>query len=526
MDERILLQPIEEPEIQSFDASTGNEILKEKGNDFQIFLESWEKNGMNPDNFNEEKKQDETLSSTYDKAYLHISKAYWEFNTIQLILDSVLKKDLYDIKYADTPYHEPQNPDILLGSLIVDKQTLLQTQEKFFSQSTNQLREEIKASTKYFRKLEELAHRFNIVFCRNSVSNLARKSLPCIIPKYGDFSSIVLEMKQDGDIKFRLDYPMNFLVNNQKVFFDTHDPIPNLLSRVYSQYFFNFVKHEMIQQCIDYSITEKSKEIEYCVGNFNLNLKVTDENELETTNKKENSQIPIYIPSLISKCVFPKHHPFKTFKEIIDEKVLLDNAVYLVFSRFMKCDFANLKYLQKKRGVVIQIEPYFGGIHPIKFSCRLYNEHDYEKFDLTKVQGQYAEQFDMISSYLVTCNIGHNHFCATDPKSRYSFINIDLRSRGAVNAITKWCELQYFTMFQFTVSAIASRFGFTSKISDHMKVSVKCDNSRKVKFYTAGHGDLTVEVNEGAFKLKTKWDNLPISGSLERIEYLFFFNLT
>ena len=57
---------------------------------------------------------------------------------------------------------------------------------------------------------------------------------------------------------------------------------------------------------------------------------------------------------------------------------------------------------------------------------------------------------------------------------------------------------------------------------------VKCDNTRKVKFYTTGRGDVDVVVTDDGFKWKRKWSNLdfPIYGTLKKIEYLFFFNFS
>ena len=149
--------------------------------------------------------------------------------------------------------------------------------------------------------------------------------------------------------------------------------------------------------------------------------------------------------------------------------------------------------------------------------------------ELAKYQNEDEEDLysERIQPYNITCYLAKNHFCATDHQSLYSYVNIDLRSRGANNALNKWCESHYFKMFQLTVAVIASRFGFSTKMNDR-QISVKCDNTRKVKFYTTGRGDVDVVVTDDGFKWKRKWSNLdfPIYGTLKKIEYLFFFNFS
>ena len=279
----------------------------------------------------------------------------------------------------------------------------------------------------------------------------------------------------------------------------------------------------MIRLNIDYSINLTSNKISYVSQNsFEFEI----ETSLEKNENKKSDLCPPYLPSLVSKCLSIIPQPFKDFKEIIDERVLIKNAVNTVFARFLNSDFCNVKHSQKKRAVVIQISPIFGFVSSeIKNKKRsnTKNQDDNNNNENDEITEDSPRR--RIQPYNITCYIAKNHFNATDPHSLYSYVNIDLRSRGANNSLAKWCEAHYFKMFQLAVAAIASRFGFVSKMNDQ-QISVKCDHPRKIKIYTTGRGDYDVVVTHESFKWKTKWNNLPVNGTLYKIEYLFFFNFS
>lgn len=528
MDDHICLQVIDEPTIKDIDPLTGEETIEDDNSDLQNFLKTWEKVDMNPDKLNKEEESFEFQQRRcYSEARQHFASANEEFRFMSIILENVISESHLGREYAEVSTRELNNPDVPLGASVIDKQLQLQSSSKFFIESANEMRAEVTKYKNYFRNLDELSKRFPIGF----YFDYGRIPIVAAVippePIFYEIPWIVLQPDENGDIYWRLSTPISFYINQKNVFFDCESPYSCLTSRVMLQYLFHVIRFEMISLSIDYSITPTTNKISYSAQNsINVELEVSSEKKL----KKKSDLCPPYLPSLVSQCMEINPHPFKKFKEIIDERALIKNAVDIVFARFLSSDFCNVIYKQKKRTVVIQITPYFGFI-PTEFKNIIKNPHNFlnnnneQKNNTEDSKKKLQIEPSIIHSYNITCFLGKNHFCATDPQSQYSYINIDLRSRTANNSLTKWCESHYFRMFELTVAAVASRFGFISKMNEQ-QITVKCDHPRKIKFYTTGRGDLDVIVIIGNDKWKTKWANLPRNGTREKIEYLFFFNFT
>lgn len=514
MDSHIALQAIDEPTIKDFDLETGEETFENDVSDLQNFLKAWVNADMNPDKLNVDEDNLETKQrESYKNAVQHFANALEEFRYMTIILENVISKSHLGREYAETTVRELSNPDVPLGSDIIDKQLQLQSSSKFFLQSSEELGKEISKFQNYFQKLDELSHKFPIGFYFDYVRVPLRAAVIPSDPLYYDIPWIVLQPDENGDILWRLSYEMRFLINQKNVFFDCEVPYLRLTSQVMLQYLFQYMRFEMITLNIDYSINMTSNKISYTAQNsFNFEM----ESSAETKKKKQSDVCPAYLPSLVSKSLGLNPQPFKYFKEIIDERALIKNAVDIVLARFLGSDFCDVKYAQKKRAVMIQITPIFGLV-----STEIKKPKNQKSKNTAPIPND--SPYHNVQPYNITCYLAKNHFRATDPQSLYSYVSIDLRSRGANNALNKWCESHYFRMFQLSVAALASRFGFDVKMNDH-KIRVKCESTRKIKIYTTGRGDYDVVVSYDDFVWKTKWNNVKVYGTLNKIEYLFFFN--
>lgn len=512
MDDLITIHPINEPEIQSI-TDLGEEITDGELDFLRDSLSVWASLKMDPDNLDGSKdsaySQLEKLSQSFRS---HIdSSNHRECGFLVKLLTALKSDDNCSKQMVENQAPELPNPDIPVGTSLMDKQKILSSSSDFFKDASATIKTEIDKFRVFYRNLNSISHKYPISFLTDYASNPDRVLAIKSDPPFESIPYIVLLPNDDGSVRWRLSFPMYFLINQHNVFFDSQYPYANLTTRVMLQFLFHIMRVEMIELNLDYSITMISDTISYQTsknskGKFDLQIEArpgniskkqpTKENEPDMLSEKSDL-CPIYIPYALSFTKFVPLRPFHILKEMMDERVLIKSAANFVIDMFIGCDFCTVSQHQEKRSIFVQINSTFS-----------YVRHG------------------LNSPYNIVCNFSNNHFNGTSTnmdKLSLSFETIDLKSHQAEQLLLKWCDTHYFKMFQLNVACLTSAFGFKTQFLDQ-QIIVDCGGQRSIELYTTGKGNVWAIVQVDGKRWKTNWKNVPGFSSLNKIKYLFFFN--
>ena len=404
----IAFQVIDEPQIQSF-TPEGDEIADQNNSEIDSFYDYWSRINMDPQtllngpNRTELDKRNEHLAE-YSKSLFDLK---CEVVVMKSILDAITSNNENNtVGIQGTAYTEKEkfNPDIPLGSSIVDKQLQLQQAYNFLSNSAKELANEVNSTRARYRKIHQIAKKYPIDFY---YEKLKGKYIP-VIPSYpGSYQSIILDFKGDKEneeVKWRISNNVFFNYNGKSLNLDLDQKYGFCNSRLILQILFDRMKRNLLKVNDDYRVDLSSKSILLNFGND-----VYQEISLTDKRNDNNTPCPLFIPYLLTKVYQPFSTPYTDLKLNLRKKSTMDNIRNIVIKKFIKHSFCTILTSNSTDRLVIQING--------------------------------------LGNSMALLSYNQDKMILTNPSNQLLFITININSENAEKQLRKWCDDQLWKLF-------------------------------------------------------------------------------
>ena len=497
MDERLVFEPVEEPRIKSI-TPEGEEIQYEDENDFLRFLTLWRSVGADPDRLKPEEKTDTAdvdRSTTMAWSLMRTVTNADLFYAEALVNSVTTKSEPLELQHTGYMYTEPEEPDLPLGMLVVDKQLQFQAISRLFASTVESLREIVRPFKWKLQQLAEISRKLEFEMIRDFLSG---RILPVVKVTCPRSVEIVLDHDKDGNVEWRLARKLFFNVNGVTI---TGEGLVNPYSRVLVNValgaLFKSMRTDLVKEACRYGVTGVSESFDVEAEGETVHFSQTD-------HELESGPCPVYLPSMANMMFTINSHPYQRFVQCLASLNRIKTLSKIVIDAFISCDFVEIVREREGRTAVIQLNTVFG-IDPRLWRADSSTESD--------------DPLWYPPSGPILVIISESGVTATSAKSPMNLNTIDVSQSN--EPLRAWCIEQYWFLFQCMVSTVASRYGFHFTKSNNI-FTVRCDNSRIVEFRPAANEEVFVYVSEGYSSFRLTWQSLPLTRSSDKLSYLFF----
>ena len=496
MDERLVFEPVEEPRIKSI-TTEGEEIQYDDATDFLRFLTLWKSVGADPDRL---KPEEETDTKEVDRSATmawSLMRAVTNADLFfaEALVNAVTTKDEpLELQHTGYMYTEPEEPDLPLGMLIVDKQLQFQAISRMFASTAETLKEMVRPFKWKLRQLVAISKKLEFELVRDLLSG---RILPVVKVTCPRSVEIVLDHDKDGTVEWRLARKVFFNLNGVTITGEgLENPYSRALVNVALGSLYRSMRTDVMKGSCRYGVTGVSESFEVEAEGETVRFSQTD-------HELESGLCPVYLPSMANMMFTINSHPYQRFVQCLESLNRIKALSNIVIDAFISCDFVEIVREREGRTAVIQLNTLF------ESDPRLWTENS--------LASEEPEWYSPSGPILVI--ISESGVTATSAKCPMNLNKIDVSKTN--EPLRAWCIEQYWFLFQCMVSTVASRYGFRFNKSNN-NLTVHCDNGRIVEFRPATNETVFVHVSEGPSSFRLPWQSLPVTRSLDKLSYLFF----
>jgi hypothetical protein len=491
MDDEIALQLIEEPPVKEYTATPPfSEILEPNLTDLEVFLEYWGRSRMDPDAIDpaETETADVVFTKGWQSIMVHFLSVRDELRKMISVVDNLREEKV--LKLAGTKFLVPEltNPDVPIGSLIIDKQLQLQGASKLLQQAIEEIVSKVDPSVRKFRELDRLSHHFTITFALRLCTD---RRIPLVATFLRPMLHIVLETAEMGDVFWTISRPAFIALNGQTILPHINSPYPDLLCRVVLEVLFADLKRDLAASTVDYTTNESSNAFSIVIGDEKLEFSQTDR------NASPLAVCPPYIPLLGAGVFSAGSRPYKTLRGGLEDRRNIRVFGNIVLNAFIGCDFCKMSSTDHGHSAVYHIDSLY--LTPLRHG---------------KTR----------STETITVCIANGKVIASDPLFPLMSQTINCSATDAEAVMQRWCADQYWRLYMITVSAIAGRFGFIAEmVKGHFVAHGENGRDLQFQLHSPDRLEITVIVKQHGTRLSLRWQALPVTGHYHRLSYLFFY---